>query len=312
MPRTIRTLAREEVQTLVDWAAAEGWNPGLNDAALFQAADPQGFIGAFIDGEMAAGISAVAYGDGFGFIGLYICRPDRRAQGHGKAVWDAGIARLGNRTIGLDGVVEQQANYRSMGFAPAYRTIRFMGSPNVPAAVGNDVRAIGPELVPDILDYDRRFFPGPRRPFLEHWLRPPHMAQARRHCGIWHRAPMPGRLQDRPALCRQPGRGKPSLRRARAHVRSRKRPSRRSRNQPAICRLAVVRRPSTGLRDGSDVQGKGAAARAVRSFCDNDVGVGVRRYKPTSSAKSGNRTTRSIFPELKCRNRRCEVPRLSA
>lgn len=178
MPRTIRTLAREEVQTLVDWAAAEGWNPGLNDAALFQAADPQGFIGAFIDGEMAAGISAVAYGDGFGFIGLYICRPDKRGQGHGKVVWDAGTARLGKRTIGLDGVVEQQANYRSMGFAPAYRTIRFMGSPNVPAAVGNDIRAIGPELVPDILDYDRRFFPGPRRSFLEHWLRPPHMALA--------------------------------------------------------------------------------------------------------------------------------------
>ncbi|MER9834452.1 GNAT family N-acetyltransferase [Mesorhizobium sp. M0145] len=178
MPRTIRTLAREEVQTLVDWAAAEGWNPGLNDAGLFQAADPQGFIGAFIDGEMAAGISAVAYGDGFGFIGLYICRPDKRGQGHGKVVWDAGTARLGKRTIGLDGVVEQQANYRSMGFAPAYRTIRFMGSPNVPAAVGNDIRAIGPELVPDILDYDRRFFPGPRRSFLEHWLRPPHMALA--------------------------------------------------------------------------------------------------------------------------------------
>ncbi|MER9016181.1 GNAT family N-acetyltransferase [Mesorhizobium sp. M0898] len=178
MPRTIRTLAREEVQTLVDWAATEGWNPGLNDAALFQAADPQGFIGAFIDGEMAAGISAVAYGDGFGFIGLYICRPDKRGQGHGKVVWDAGTARLGKRTIGLDGVVEQQANYRSMGFAPAYRTIRFMGAPNVPAAVGNDIRAIGPELVPDILDYDRRFFPGPRRSFLEHWLRPPHMALA--------------------------------------------------------------------------------------------------------------------------------------
>lgn len=121
MPRTIRTLARDEVETLVDWAAAEGWNPGLGDAALFQAADPQGFIGAFVDGELSAGISAVAYGDDFGFIGLYICRPDRRGQGHGKAVWDAGMARLGKRTIGLDGVVEQQANYRSMGFAPAYR-----------------------------------------------------------------------------------------------------------------------------------------------------------------------------------------------
>ncbi|TIM51277.1 MAG: GNAT family N-acetyltransferase, partial [Mesorhizobium sp.] len=32
MRRTIRTLALEEVKILVDWAAAEGWNPGLGDA----------------------------------------------------------------------------------------------------------------------------------------------------------------------------------------------------------------------------------------------------------------------------------------
>ncbi|RUT86550.1 GNAT family N-acetyltransferase, partial [Mesorhizobium sp. USDA-HM6] len=102
MPRTIRVLASQEVEMLVDWAAGEGWNPGFGDAAVFQAADPEGFIGAFVDGQMVAGISAVAYGDRFGFIGLYICRPDRRGEGHGKAVWDAGMARLGNRTIGLD------------------------------------------------------------------------------------------------------------------------------------------------------------------------------------------------------------------
>ncbi|RWH99101.1 MAG: GNAT family N-acetyltransferase [Mesorhizobium sp.] len=178
MRRTIRTLALDEVETLVDWAAAEGWNPGPGDAVAFQAADPDGFIGAFVDGEMVAGISAVAYGDDFGFIGLYICRPDRRGEGHGKAVWDAGLARLGDLTIGLDGVVEQQTNYRSMGFAPVYRTIRFVGSPDVPAEADSDIHAIGPKLMPDVLDYDSRFFPAPRRSFLEHWLRPPHMALA--------------------------------------------------------------------------------------------------------------------------------------
>lgn len=178
MPRTIRTLALDQVETLVDWAAAEGWNPGLGDAAAFHAADPDGFIGAFVDGEMVAGISAVAYGDDFGFIGLYICRPDRRGEGHGKAVWDAGMARLGNRTIGLDGVAEQQANYRGMGFAPVYRTIRFVGPSNGPAGGDSGVRTIWPELLSDILDYDGRFFPGPRRLFLEHWLRPPHIALA--------------------------------------------------------------------------------------------------------------------------------------
>ena len=74
----IRTLTLAETGELVDWAAGEGWNPGRDDAPAFHAADPGGFIGAFVDGAMVAGISAVAYGDDFGFIGLYICRPDCR------------------------------------------------------------------------------------------------------------------------------------------------------------------------------------------------------------------------------------------
>jgi hypothetical protein len=177
MPRTIRTLAESEVETLVDWAALEGWNPGFGDAAVFRAADPGGFIGAFVDGEMVAGISAVAYSDDFGFIGLYICRPDRRGQGHGKAVWDAGMARLGNRTIGLDGVAEQQANYRRMGFVPSYETIRYSGRAASLASRG-DIRPVTPDLVADILAYDRRRFPAPRQAFLQGWLQPPRSALA--------------------------------------------------------------------------------------------------------------------------------------
>ena len=175
--RTIRTLNAAEVETLVGWAADEGWNPGLDDAAAFHSADPDGFIGAFLGEEMVAGISAVAYGDDFGFIGLYICRPDRRGRGHGKAVWDAGMARLGNRTIGLDGVAEQQANYASMGFVPAYRTVRYSGWLNLSAGPGDGVRPVTPDLVPRILAYDRQCFPGPKA-FLEKWLRLPRTAFA--------------------------------------------------------------------------------------------------------------------------------------
>ena len=110
----IRVLSLPEVETLVSWAAAESWNPGIGDAAAFYAADSDGFLGAFVDGEMAAGISAVAYGKTFGFIGLYIAKPEFRGRGLGRAVWDAGMKRLEGRTVGLDGVPEQQANYRSI------------------------------------------------------------------------------------------------------------------------------------------------------------------------------------------------------
>ncbi len=52
------------------WAALEGWNPGHGDAAAFRSADPDGFLGCFVDGRLAAGISAVRYGSSFGFIGF--------------------------------------------------------------------------------------------------------------------------------------------------------------------------------------------------------------------------------------------------
>lgn len=172
MPRTIRTLTANDVETLVDWAAGEGWNPGIGDAAALRAADPEGFIGAFVGGEMVAGISAVAYGAGFGFIGLYICRPDRRGEGHGKAVWDAGMTRLGNRIIGLDGVAEQRANYQRKGFVPAYETVRFSGALGL--AGGSDLRPVA--SMAEIFAYDRQCFPAPREAFLREWLQPPRIA----------------------------------------------------------------------------------------------------------------------------------------
>lgn len=174
--RTIRKLEMPEVEQLMDWAAMEGWNPGLKDAAAFRATDPEGFIGAFVDGEMVAGISAVAYGTTYGFIGLYICRKDMRGRGHGKAVWDAGMARLAGRTIGLDGVDEQFENYRRKGFVPAYRTIRFGGTFMPHLLDGRTVSSVTPELLPKVMAFDRRSFPESRETFLTHWLMPPHHA----------------------------------------------------------------------------------------------------------------------------------------
>jgi hypothetical protein len=177
--RDIRTLRLDEIETLVNWAAAEGWNPGIGDASAFQAADPNGFLGAFVDDEMVAGISAVAYGADFGFIGLYICRPDRRGQGHGKAVWDAGMARLAGHTIGLDGVAEQQANYASMGFARAYETVRMSGIfAGTPAG-----ERFAPEQFEAVARFDASGFPAPRRNFIDAWTRPPRQALVTMHGG---------------------------------------------------------------------------------------------------------------------------------
>ena len=42
----VRSMRRDELDELVEWAAAESWNPGLYDADIFWATDPNGFIAA--------------------------------------------------------------------------------------------------------------------------------------------------------------------------------------------------------------------------------------------------------------------------
>jgi hypothetical protein len=123
----VRTMSPEEVALAVDWAAAEGWNPGLTDASCFAAAAQGGFLLGDLAGAPAAILSVVNYDEHFSFLGFYIVRPDLRGRGFGLRIWQAGMARAGSRAIGLDGVVAQQDNYRKSGFMFAYNNIRYGG-----------------------------------------------------------------------------------------------------------------------------------------------------------------------------------------
>jgi len=174
---TIRTLSRQEIDIAVDWAAAEGWNPGLNDADCFYAADPEGFLVGEIDQQPIATISVVKYGQTFGFLGFYIVRPDHRGQGRGLQIWNAGLERLAGRNVGLDGVVAQQDNYKKSGFKLAYRNIRYQGMTGgrLPQPTGLvDLAQVPFDAVEE---YDRQLFPDTRRQFLKAWLsQPRHVA----------------------------------------------------------------------------------------------------------------------------------------
>lgn len=171
----VRTMSAEDVALAVEWAAQEGWNPGLHDAACFRAADPDGFfIGAW-RGEPVACLSAVAYGEDFGFIGLYIVKQAFRGRGFGMRVWQHGMNYLRNRNIGLDGVVAQQANYKKSGFQLAYRNIRFQGVAQETAQGEHYADVLNASALPfeSLSDYDRQCFPAARERFLAAWLAQP-------------------------------------------------------------------------------------------------------------------------------------------
>jgi ribosomal protein S18 acetylase RimI-like enzyme len=168
---SITSADASEVATIIDWAADEGWNPGLHDVAAFHATDPGGFLLGFIGGEPVSAISVVRHGPTFAFVGLYLVRPAWRGQGHGLAMWHAGLELAGDRVVGLDGVVARQADYRRSGFAFVRRNVRYGGEGGGLPPVGLTPLADVP--FEDLLVFDATIFPAAREAYLRAWLAMP-------------------------------------------------------------------------------------------------------------------------------------------
>lgn len=171
-----RTMSRDEVALAIDWAAHEGWNPGLHDARTFPAADPQGFFVGTVAGEPVASISVVKYQPGFAFLGLYIVRPGWRGRGLGWALWQHGMAWAAGRQVGLDGVVAQQPRYRRSGFELAWRNVRYEGRGGAPAPEEAHVVDLARVPLESVCAFDRAYFPADRTAFLRAWLAQPDAA----------------------------------------------------------------------------------------------------------------------------------------
>jgi len=168
----IRPMTLADLELSLEWAAAEGWNPGIYDAEAFYTADPGGFLIGEIDGEPISSISAVSYEENFGFIGLYIVKPAWRGKGFGLKTWNAALNLLGERNVGLDGVLAQVENYRKFGFQPAYTQIRHQGI-GIPSKINQNIVKLTDIPLEIILNYDRQCFPAPRTIFLKKWLNQP-------------------------------------------------------------------------------------------------------------------------------------------
>ncbi|MGJ8583803.1 MAG: GNAT family N-acetyltransferase [Marinosulfonomonas sp.] len=162
-PMTVQQLAM-----VLDWTKDEGWNPGLDDAAAFFAADPDGFFLSEINGQPAAAISVVNHDQEHAFLGLYICRPEFRGQGHGLALWQAALAHAGGRSVSLDGVPDQQANYAKSGFVATGGTTRYRGFAPAPSDVTRPAQQAD---LPTLIAADARSVGHTRSTFTSAWFR---------------------------------------------------------------------------------------------------------------------------------------------
>lgn len=178
----IRNMTRSEVDELVDWAAAEGWNPGLHDAELFWATDQEAFLAADLESVLIGGGAVTSYDEEFGFMGFFIMKPEYRGRGLGNKLWYARRDRLLGRlrsgaTIGLDGVFAMQDFYAKGGFVFSHRNLRFRTDVATPRGTslldGEDIVPLADIPFELVLDYDRTCFPAPRPTFLRGWISQP-------------------------------------------------------------------------------------------------------------------------------------------
>jgi len=86
-------------------------------------------------------------------------------------------SRARPRTIGLDGVVAQQGNYRKSGFQLAYANIRYGGRVAPAAAAPAGIVPLADVPFATVAADDATVFPAPRASFLRAWI------SARGHVG---------------------------------------------------------------------------------------------------------------------------------
>lgn len=161
-----------ELELMISWAKIEGWNPGKYDVTTFYQADSKGFFLGKLNNQPIGCISAVAYDLTFGFIGFYIVKPEFRNQGFGMPLWKKALAYLGNRNIGLDGVIAQQNNYQKSGFKIAYNHVRHQSIAYSEKSFDcSNLINLNSLDFKTLITYDNQCFPTPREQFLKHWIK---------------------------------------------------------------------------------------------------------------------------------------------
>jgi len=173
---SVRLMTKAEVALLVDWAAEEGWNPGLSDAEIFWNTDPEAFIAAEVGKELIGGGAITSYGGYYGFMGFFIIRPEFRNRGYGSRLWqmrrDKMIARLyPGATVGLDGVFEMRDFYARGGFIFSHRNLRFVySSSSRKVNFHENIVPVDQISFNQLAQYDRTCFPASRDNFLQGWV----------------------------------------------------------------------------------------------------------------------------------------------
>lgn len=176
-------MEEDDLPQVTEWARREGFCPGPGDVAILRRADRTGVWVGCLAGEPIGCIVGVRWDVRYGFIGLFLVRPEHRGHGYGVALWRRALEHLGNvACVGLEAAPERLRDYAGWGFRPAWDTLRW----TLPEAAGTAVARPrcstgvlpagwrirpGESVAPEVVEaYDERHEATPRTHFLREWL----------------------------------------------------------------------------------------------------------------------------------------------
>lgn len=132
LPDVTHADCEEDLRGIEALVVGEGWCPGVEVRHLLQLLPRDALlVGKNPDGRVVSSLAAVRTDAGHGWLGLYIVSPEWRGKGLGMKMWTRAMETTlaGCTTVGLDGVVSQQSNYRRSGFVhEPWETQRFSGT----------------------------------------------------------------------------------------------------------------------------------------------------------------------------------------
>jgi ribosomal-protein-alanine N-acetyltransferase len=171
-------MAEADLPLVTEWARREGFCPGIGDAGIYRHTDAAGVWVGCLGDQPVGCIAGIRYDAHYGFIGLFLVRPEHRGQGYGVALWHQAMEHLAEvACIGVEAAPEREGDYACWGFRPASRTVRW----HLPAAArprcvtaslpqGHRLVA-GGAVKPEVVQaYDARHEATPRPHFLSEWL----------------------------------------------------------------------------------------------------------------------------------------------
>jgi ribosomal-protein-alanine N-acetyltransferase len=171
-------LEKADLPTVIGWARAERFAPGVGDVAIYRHTDRQGLWVGCLGGRPIGCIAGVRYNAEYGFIGLFLVQPDQRGKGYGRQLWAHALDHLsGLSCIGIEAAPDRVADYAGWGFTAASPTRRWqrVGPAGVDSSVDGSTESltlIEGAAIPQraVQAYDATREPSPRPHFLADWL----------------------------------------------------------------------------------------------------------------------------------------------